>query len=241
LQAVVLGLLVAGVGAWFTYGQPQVQLTEAVTSADRRSVADEDAAPGTEGTPEPAATAGENPPGEMLADSAPGQTETAGAEPESAAAATPEPGESLAEQSSVSAGAMDTNTEQVATVADEASVDTETLPAEPKSEPMLTESVVSVSERDGAARIVPRLDDTPATRLIWWTSEYTAAANEDFIPAERQRMAAEDGSVLHIPLINDSVPESRESFFVNFGIDDLREGRIERIATVRVDIVDDDS
>jgi hypothetical protein len=47
--------------------------------------------------------------------------------------------------------------------------------------------------------------------------------------------------VLHVPLVNDSLSEPRESFFVNFGREDTLTGQVERVATVRVDIIDDDS
>ena len=51
----------------------------------------------------------------------------------------------------------------------------------------------------------------------------------------------EGNDVLHIPLVNDYLPEPPESFFVNLGIHDTQQGHIERIATVRVDIIDDDA
>ena len=46
--------------------------------------------------------------------------------------------------------------------------------------------------------------------------------------------------MLHIPLVDDSLSEPRESFFVNIGLFDTQQGQIERIAVVRVDIIDDD-
>ena len=36
------------------------------------------------------------------------------------------------------------------------------------------------------------------------------------------------------------MPELNESFFVNLGLRNTEDGKIERIATVRVDIIDDD-
>jgi hypothetical protein len=82
-----------------------------------------------------------------------------------------------------------------------------------------------------------------ATPLIWWTSEHTANADKDFISVEQQTMAdvSVGGSyMLHIPLVNDNLPEPPESFFVNLGHRGPQQGQIERIATVRVDIIDDD-
>ena len=67
--------------------------------------------------------------------------------------------------------------------------------------------------------------------------------NEDFIAVQQPIMADatfEDGNVLHVRLVNDSLPEPPESFFVSLGFRDPRQGHIERIATVRVDIIDDD-
>ncbi|MBT8099632.1 MAG: hypothetical protein KJO82_07770, partial [Gammaproteobacteria bacterium] len=73
--------------------------------------------------------------------------------------------------------------------------------------------------------------------------EHSAIADSDFIPVNEQAVAdvsTDEGSILHVPLVNDSLPELRESFFVNLGARDPRQGQIERIATVRVDIIDDD-
>jgi len=50
----------------------------------------------------------------------------------------------------------------------------------------------------------------------------------------------EVGRALNNPLVNDILYEPRESFFVNIGRLNARQGQIERIAAVRVDIFDDD-
>jgi hypothetical protein len=80
-------------------------------------------------------------------------------------------------------------------------------------------------------------------KLTWWTSEGTAIADQDFIAGKQQivtgALLGED-NVLHVPLINDSVPEPRESFFVNLELRNTEHGQIEQRATVRVDIIDDD-
>jgi len=110
-------------------------------------------------------------------------------------------------------------------------------------EVLVDESVVSVSEGDGAARIAPPRATEPDAPLIWWTSEHTATADTDYISIERKTMAVasfDDSSTLYVPLVNDSVFEPRESFFVSFGRLDTEQGQIDRIATVRVDIIDDD-
>jgi hypothetical protein len=100
--------------------------------------------------------------------------------------------------------------------------------------------IMSVSERDGAARIVV-VKATGLSSLFWWTSDHTAVSDADFIAVPYQLAdIAPDGDAFLVPLVNDAIPESPESFFVNFGIRDAAEGRLDRIATVRVDIVDDD-
>jgi hypothetical protein len=127
--------------------------------------------------------------------------------------------------------------------ANEATADNDAEPMQMGPEVGFAESVVSVSERDGAARIALVGIEYSAMPLIWWTSEDSASADTDFISVEQQTVAdvsTEGDSVLHIPLVNDSLPEPRESFFVNLGVRDPQQGRIERIATVRVDIIDDD-
>jgi len=100
-----------------------------------------------------------------------------------------------------------------------------------------------VSERDGAARIVTQRNGNPDAPLIWWTREHTAIADDDFVPVEKRPMTRlpDDGSeILLVPIVNDSLPEQPESFFVTIGLRDAQQGQIERIATVRVDIIDDD-
>jgi hypothetical protein len=77
----------------------------------------------------------------------------------------------------------------------------------------------------------------------WWTSEHTANADKDYISIDQETMVGasfDESSMLHIPLVDDSLSEPRESFFVNIGLLDTQQGQIERIAVVRVDIIDDD-
>ena len=84
-----------------------------------------------------------------------------------------------------------------------------------------------------------RNGDTEQT-LVWWTNEHTARADTDFIPVPREAATTTSGDVLLIPLVNDNLPELDESFFVNVGIRPEGQGAVEQIATIRVDIVDDD-
>ena len=111
-----------------------------------------------------------------------------------------------------------------------------------ESPPLVQDPIVTVSERDASARIaLPQAGDSLAG-LVWWTSEHTADADTDFIAVQQQAADLFPGDdVLHVPLVNDSLSEPRESFFVNFGREDTLTGQVERVATVRVDIIDDDS
>ena len=100
---------------------------------------------------------------------------------------------------------------------------------------------ITVSERDVAARIVIERTGIPPAGLVWWTSDHSALADEDFIAVPQQAMSEVPGSdAVLVPLVNDGLAESTESFFVNFGVPDAIRGSVERLAIVRVDVVDDD-
>jgi hypothetical protein len=61
--------------------------------------------------------------------------------------------------------------------------------------------------------------DEPAS-VVWWTTDGTAVADEDYavLGARVARFAVgADTQVLLVPLIADSVPEPRESFFIDLG------------------------
>ena len=100
--------------------------------------------------------------------------------------------------------------------------------------------IMSVSEREGAARIVVE-SATGQTSFFWWTSDHTAVSDADFIAVPYQLAdIGPGGDAFLVPLVNDAIAEPTESFFVNFGIRNAQEGRLDRITTVRVDVVDDD-
>lgn len=133
-------------------------------------------------------------------------------------------------------GKLDETAEQAAT---DTAIDATSMPVELP----VFRRVVTVYERDAVARIVPPNSPNSATPMIWWTSDGTANANQDYIGEKERVMTAasvEDGNVLRIPLVNDSLPESRETFFVNVGQRNIAQGSVDRIATIRVEIVDDD-
>jgi hypothetical protein len=116
------------------------------------------------------------------------------------------------------------------------------LPAEPRFR--FADSVVTVAEGQGAAQIVvERSDDTAAASLVWWTAADTAIAGEDYADfgqSTEDFAPGEQSRVLLVPLVSDSVPETRESFYVHLGRVDTRQGRLEPLATSRVEISDDD-
>jgi hypothetical protein len=107
----------------------------------------------------------------------------------------------------------------------------------------LIQSLVTVYERDGAARIAFRQPVGTTGPLYWWTGDHTAVADTDYIALEQPVVAfasAEEAETLHIPLVNDSLPEPRETFYVFLGQRSIESGRLEPIARIRVDVNDDD-
>jgi hypothetical protein len=75
--------------------------------------------------------------------------------------------------------------------------------------------------------------------VVWWTTDGTAVGDEDYavLGARVARFAVgQDSQVLLVPLIADSLPESRESFFVNLG--GARAGRA--AMQLEVVVLDDD-
>jgi hypothetical protein len=107
----------------------------------------------------------------------------------------------------------------------------------------LIQSLVTVSEGDGAARIAFRRPVGTTGTVVWWTADESAIAEQDYIALEQPVVgfaAGEEAETLHVPLINDGLPEPRETFYVYLGQRDPQTGRLERIARIRVDINDDD-
>ena len=75
------------------------------------------------------------------------------------------------------------------------------------------------------------------------TGDDTAVADSDYIGLDEPVVAfdsEEEAETLHVPLINDSLPEPKETFYVFLGHRNVDSGRLEPIARVRVDIIDDD-
>jgi hypothetical protein len=107
----------------------------------------------------------------------------------------------------------------------------------------LIQSLVTVSEGDGAARIAFRRPVGTTGTVVWWTADETAIAESDYIALEQPVVgfaAGEEAETLHVPLINDGLPEPGETFYVFLGQRNPQSGQLERIARIRVDINDDD-
>jgi len=80
-------------------------------------------------------------------------------------------------------------------------------------------------------------------QIFWWTADDTTVAENDYIPAEAPRLAfasGEEAGTLHVPLVDDSIPEPQETFYVYLGRHNPQLGRLETIARISVEIIDDD-
>ena len=232
LRTVFLGMLLAGLGAWSYFGQPEEHVVNLLSFLDARMGVGL-GEPG-DGSIEISET---EPDRITVTDRVVPVGQPAGAAPEAIVQATqqieevqpaePEPAAMIEE--SVSALEQPTNQSTPA--------------AATEPEMVVAEFVVSVSEGNGAARITPPRTEKSDTPLIWWTSEHTATADKDYISIAQKTMADasfDESSTLYIPLVDDSLVEPRESFFVSIGRLNTQQGQIDRIATIRVDIIDDD-
>ena len=103
--------------------------------------------------------------------------------------------------------------------------------------------VVTVSERDGAARVTVRRPENIVEGVSWWVTGHTAVEGQDYVILQGELAGTETGStdtVLLIPLVNDATAEPLEDFFVHLGRRVAPGGQLVPMDTVRVDIVDDD-
>jgi hypothetical protein len=128
---------------------------------------------------------------------------------------------------------------------DEASSVGSAVPVSPgEADFRFVNSVITVSEGQGAAPVmIERSDETAPASLVWWTSADTAVAGEDYADFGQSTetfAAGEKSRVLLVPLVSDSVREDREGFHVYLGRFDARERQLELLATTRVEISDDD-
>ena len=116
---------------------------------------------------------------------------------------------------------------------------------ESQTDPQFTlmQSVVRVSEGDGSARIANPLPANTEGQIFWWTADDTTVAENDYIPAKAPRLAfaaGEEAGTLHVPLVDDSIPEPQETFYVYLGRHNPQLGRLETIARISVEINDND-
>lgn len=263
LRAVLLATLLASLVAWSYYGQPEEQLAQVIAYADESL--DIGLLDSGDGVVNAWIT---EPDGQVLANrDVPVNTPSIAESEASIEAALTETDEIVAAAETTNtveenvaavqdAGIQPVSAEMLADDNSAATVDEATGDkanevlaaadvdsARVESTAVVVDPFVSVSERDAAARIEIEYDASSTTQLAWWTSEYTANADQDFVDVKQRILTAallEDGNIIHVPLINDGVPEPRESFYVNLGRLNTDRQRIELVATVRVDIIDDD-
>jgi len=224
MPSLILAMILVGLGAWYMFGQPRDNVVWLLDYVDSY-LDDTSAASGnTESAEVPLTVAtppeAENDTDAVLTDSSLTTEDTPIIEVEANAAA----------QSSEDA----TNDDHSST----ADVD-----GSPQSDPQfkLMQSVIHVSEGDGSARITNPLPANSAGQIFWWTADDTAIAEKDYIPAEKPRTGfASDDEALHVPLVDDSIPELQETFYVYLGRHNPQLGRVETIARISVQINDDD-
>ena len=217
LRTVFLGMLLAGLGAWSYFGQPEERVVDLLSFLEERTDV---------GLGEPSG----------------GSIEVLETEPDPIA----EPADAAPEaivQATEGDDTTDPGDEAMISAAGELTADAAANQMSTEPEVVVDGSVVSVSEGDGAARITPPRTEGSDTPLIWWTIEQTATADMDYISIAQQPMtdaSFDESRTLYIPLVDDSQIEPPESFFVSFGRLNTQQGQVDRIATIRVDIIDDD-
>ena len=216
IRTFFLLLVLAGTAAWYFYGQPRDDIAELAAFVDgyRGPAA---------GTPGGATTvvAVEPAPAEAVVQAAPASEPAREARPEPLAETPESP--AAADDDVDSPGDADTAADGQGSA--------------------LVQSFVTVYERDGAARIAFRRPLGTTGTIVWWTADDTAIADRDYIPLEQPVIAfasGEEAETLHVPLINDGLPEPRETFHVYLGQRNPQSGQLEPIARVRVDVNDDD-
>ncbi|HEY5568693.1 MAG TPA: protein kinase [Gammaproteobacteria bacterium] len=106
-------------------------------------------------------------------------------------------------------------------------------------------AAVTVGEHEVAAVVVVnRVGDAarPAS-VVWWTSDDSAIADEDYADLGQRTedfAPGEQSRSLYIPLIDDTLRERRESYYVYLGDYDPGQRSLRAYSVTRVDIADDD-
>ncbi len=219
----LLAVLIA-LGAWYVYGDPQARIVAALESI------------------RPAPTLPQ--PGAGVVES-PVVPETPVEQPaETAVADEPETTEALAETPPETAPSDIADESGTTEAPAEAPVEAPVSDAPVESADFSFDAyVVTVSEKDGAARVTVRRPADPVGPVAWWVTGHTAVAGEDYVVLQGELSGADPGvteSVLLIPLVNDTTAEPLEDFFVHVGRRAAPGGQLVPIDTVRVDIIDDD-
>ncbi len=225
-----LAIILAGLVAWNFYGQPRDDI------ANLAALIDAYLGPAAveSGVSAPVITVEPTP---LAEPDAPAASETAGDPP-------PQPVAEPLPEPVPEAAALETEANpESGQAALEAEAAVEAGAAENTPGSTLIQSFVTVYERDGAARIAFRRPPGTTGALFWWTSDQSAIADSDYISLEQPVVAfasGEEAETLHVPLINDGLPEPRETFHVYLGQRNPQSGQLEPIARIRVDINDDD-
>jgi hypothetical protein len=102
-------------------------------------------------------------------------------------------------------------------------------------------SVVAATELDPAARVVLERSGNASSSetFVWWTTNGTALADEDYADLGERTETLRPGELertLLVPLIQDTVPESSETFFVHVGRYEQSRRHLALISSVRVEI-----
>jgi hypothetical protein len=102
---------------------------------------------------------------------------------------------------------------------------------------------VSVRESDGVVSVeIVRTGGTSSVPVVWWTTDGTAHAREDFASFGRRVEslgAADARRRLYIPLVSDSIPEATEYFEIHLA-PQRGDARLGAVETVQVALRDDD-
>ena len=105
--------------------------------------------------------------------------------------------------------------------------------------------VVTISEGQTVATVAIRRrgGNLSESSVVWWTGDGSAVADDDYanLGARIEKFAAgEDMHTIHIPLVGDSKPEGRESFYVNLRNSEAAGRRTDQSQRMEVVVVDDD-
>lgn len=107
------------------------------------------------------------------------------------------------------------------------------------------QSTLTVPESLPAAPVVIRRtgDSSAPASIVWWTGDDTAIAGDDYADLGQRTenfAAGEQSRTVYVPLVNDGLPEGRESLYVFLGRYHPERRHLEALSRIRVDISDDD-